>query len=330
MTKRAPRLDDVAAVAGVSPATVSRFLNNPSVVAEATAIRIREAVSSTGYIPNLNAGALASSRSRMISLLVPGLADSVFNDTMEAMVDQLSEAGSSVLVGLTGYDEHRMRAQIEAALSRRVEAIILTGIVSEDDMRARLRRSGTTVVETWGLPDDPIDVAVGFSHREAGAETARFVQGRGYRRPLLVVGASVRAERRAMGFEARWTADGGTPPPRLSVPVPSHFGIGRAAFRAIGGMAERPDVVVCGSDWVAQGIIVEAMAAGIRVPDQMAVIGFGNLRIAGDMRPTITSVDIDGGRIARAVMEVLKARTAGDPVNTRIDCGFRMIARESA
>jgi LacI family gluconate utilization system Gnt-I transcriptional repressor len=80
-------------------------------------------------------------------------------------------------------------------------------------------------------------------------------------------------------------------------------------------------VVVCGSDWIAQGLIVEAQAAGIRVPDQLAVTGFGNLRMAGDMRPTITSVDIDGARIARA---------AGEKVETRIDVGFRVIARESA
>ncbi len=68
-------------------------------------------------------------------------------------------------------------------------------------------------------------------------------------------------------------------------------------------------MVICGSDWIAQGLIVEAQAAGVRVPDQLAVIGFGNLRMAGDMRPTITSVDVDGSRIAReAITGAARAR----------------------
>lgn len=133
-----------------------------------------------------------------------------------------------------------------------------------------------------------------------------------------------------MGFTNRWLRDGGSEPTRLEVNVPSHFGQGRLSYRALADLPERPDLVVCGSDWIAQGLIVEAQAAGIRVPDQLAVTGFGNLRMAGDMRPTITSVDIDGTRIAREVMRVLRARAAGQPVEKRIDVGFRVIARESA
>jgi LacI family gluconate utilization system Gnt-I transcriptional repressor len=95
-------------------------------------------------------------------------------------------------------------------------------------------------------------------------------------------------------------------------------------------LAEQPDVVVCGSDWIAQGLIIEAHACGVRVPDQLAVTGFGNLQLAGEMRPTITSVDVDGARIAREVMRVLHARAAGEKIDRRIDVGFRVIARESA
>jgi LacI family gluconate utilization system Gnt-I transcriptional repressor len=302
---RAPRLDDVALQAGVSAATVSRFLNNPDVVAPATAERIRSA-------------------------LVPDIAQSLFNDTVEAMIEKLAEEGNSVVLALTGSDNNRLDAEINMALARRVDAIILTGIVSDPETRERLRANPVTVIETWGLPDDPIDVAIGFSHRAAGEEMARFLRGRGYRRPHLVVPRSTRSERRATGFVERWLRDGGPEPTRLEVNVPSHFGQGRLSFRALGDLAEMPDVVVCGSDWIAQGLIVEAQAAGMRVPDQLAVTGFGNLRLAGDMRPTITSVDVDGSHIAREVIRVLRARAAGTSVEQRIDVGFRVIARESA
>jgi LacI family gluconate utilization system Gnt-I transcriptional repressor len=328
--RRAPRLDDVATRAGVSAATVSRFLNSPHVVAAATGERIRAAIAATGYVPNMTAGALATNRSRLIAVLVPDIAQSIFNDTVEAMIEELSTGGNSVVLALTGHDNHRLNREIDVALGRRVDAIILTGIVSDQEIRDRLRANPVTVIETWGLPDDPIDVSVGFSHRAAGEEMAKFLRGRGYRRPHLVVPRSTRSERRASAFIARWMRDGGEEPTRFEVNVPSHFGQGRLSYRALADLPERPDVVVCGSDWIAQGLIVEAHAAGIRVPDQIAVTGFGNLRMAGDMRPTITSVDIDGSHIAREVMRVLRARTAREPVEKRIDVGFRIIARESA
>ena len=317
-------------MAGVSAATVSRYLNSPEVVAAATGARIREAIDKTGYVQNLAATALASKRSRLIAALVPDIAQSIFNDTVEAMIDELSSDGNSVVLALTGPDNHRLTREINMALARRVDAIILTGIVSATEMRAKLRSARITVIETWGLPDDPIDIAIGFSHRAAGEELARFLRQRGYRRPHLVVPQSTRSERRAGGFITRWVHDGGPTPTRFDVNVPSHFGQGRLSYRALADLDTPPDVVVCGSDWIAQGMIVEAQAAGIRIPDQLAVTGFGNLRLAGDMRPTITSVDVDGARIAREVMRVLRARAAGEPVETRIDVGFRVIARESA
>lgn len=327
---RTPRLDEVANAAGVSTATVSRYLNSPERVALATRERIRAAVDATGYVPNLTAGALAGNRSRLIAVLVPDIAQSIFNDTVEAMIDQLAQAGNSVVLALTGPDNSRLNVEIGMALARRVDAIILTGIVSDEDVTKRLRDGTTTVIETWGLPEDPIDVAVGFSHRAAGEEMARFLRGRGYRRPHLVVPRSTRSERRAAAFCDRWTADGGTEPTRLDVNVPSHFGQGRLSFRALADLPQLPDVVVCGSDWIAQGLIIEAQAAGMRVPDQIAVTGFGNLRLAGDMRPTITTVDIDGSRIAHEVMRVLRARANDLEMESRIDIGFRIIARESA
>ena len=331
MSARSPRLDDVASRAGVSPATVSRFINSPERVAQKTAARIRAAVEATGYLPNLNAGALAGNRSRLIAVLVPDIAQSIFNDTVEAMIEELSAAGNSVMLSLTGADPDRLIAQINAALSRKVDAIVLTGIVADKKTREKLRAQPATVIETWDLPEDPIDVAVGFSHEAVGVEMARFLRGRGYRRPHLVVPRSTRSEQRANGFARRWAADGGPEPTRLEVNIPSHFGQGRLSYRALGDLSERPDVVVCGSDWIAQGVIVEAHAAGVRVPDQLAVTGFGNLRMAGDMRPTITSVDVDGARVARETLRVLQALSSGDDVRERrVDVGFRIIARESA
>lgn len=326
-----PTLDDVAHRAGVSTATVSRFYNNPSIVAPATAARIRAAVDALGYVPNLLAGGLASNRSRLVAVLVPEVAQSIFNDTIEAMAAELSLDGNIVMLGLTGSDNARMAQLIDAALARRADGIILTGVLTDAATRERLRQRDHTVIETWGIPDDPIDIAVGFSHAAVGRDIARFLRGRGYVRPLLTGADGDRARQRRQGFLEEWQGTDGDTPTVLNVPVPTRFGHARLVWRHIQQLDEKPDVVVCGSDLLAQGVIVEAQAAGFRVPDQIAVVGFGNVAVAGDMRPSITTVDVDGARIGREAVAVLRRRAAGEPVTQRvIDVGFRLIARESA
>ena len=199
------------------------------------------------------------------------------------------------------------------------------------ETRERLRERAVTVIETWGMPEDPIDIAVGFSHPAVGRDIARFLHGRGYARPLLTVADGARARQRRDGFIEEWRTTG------QSRPWCSMCRCRRASgIRAwCGGMWRRlrapPDVIVCGSDVLAQGVIIEAQAAGVRVPDQVAVVGFGNLAIAGDMRPSITTVDVDGARIGREAVSVLRRRAAGEQIaQTVIDVGFRLIARESA
>lgn len=327
---RNPTLDDVAAHAGVSAATVSRFINNPKVVAASTAERIRQAISATGYIPNLLAGGLASSRSRMVAVLIPHLTDSIFNDTIETMVEELAAAGTNVMLGLTGVSPSRTEELIRDALSRRADAIISSGPLNEATLDL-VGRGPSLFIQIWELPEEPIGLAVGFSHRAAGRDVARFLVSRGYTRPHLVTADGTRARMRSDGFIEEWRALGGGTVTEATVDIPSRFGHARRVFADLRRLAEMPDVVVCGSDYLAQGLIVEAQAAGLRVPDNLAVVGFGNSSIAGEMRPTITTVEIDGARIAREAIAAIRRHGQGEALPERsIDVGFRLIARESA
>lgn len=331
-TTRPPTLEEVAVRAGVSPATASRFFNQPKLVAQRTAARIKAAVTATGYVHNLLANGVASNRSRMVAVLVPEVANSIFNDTIEAMTAELDRDGNVVMLGLTHPDESRLVPLIEAALGRRAEGVILTAVLTDPRARKMLRDQRATVIETWGLPADPIDVAVGFSHDAVGRAVARFVRDRGYRRPHLVVPGSLRARQRRDGFVAAWpTARGLARPTEMDTSSPGRFAHGRAVVRGILDARPRPDVVICTSDLLAQGVIVEALAAGLRVPDDLAVVGFGNLSIANEMRPTITTVDVDGARIGREAVSVLRRRAAGEILKGHVmDVGFEIIARESA
>ncbi|MDB5672652.1 MAG: LacI family DNA-binding transcriptional regulator [Alphaproteobacteria bacterium] len=313
----------------MSGATVSRFINNPDVVAAATGERIRAAIEETGYIPNLLAGALATSRSRLVAVLIPHLTNSIFNEMIEAMVEELNRAGTTVMLGLTGLTAGRTEELVRAAVSRRADAIFSTGPVDEA-IASLVRRSRTPFIQLWELPEDPVDIAVGFSHRDAGRDIARFLIARGYQRPHLVTANGSRAAMRSLGFREEWAAQHGTEPTEGSVEIPSHFGHARRIFAEIRRLEVQPDVVVCGSDHLAQGLIVEAQTSGLSVPEDLAVVGFGNASIAGEMRPTITTIDIDGRRIAREAFSALQRRSKGVEGERRIDVGFRLIARESA
>jgi LacI family gluconate utilization system Gnt-I transcriptional repressor len=327
---RTPTLADVAAQASVSQATVSRYLNNPHVVAKGTAGRIDSAIAATGYIPNAMAGGLATSKSRMVAVLIPRLVNSIFNFTIETMIDELAASGLNVMLGLTGVTIQRTSELIRAALGRRVDAIISTAPLTgeTEDM---LRRSRCLFIQIWELPEKPVGMAIGFSHWETGRDVARFLHDRGYRLPHLATADGARAMKRRDGFVAEWAVLGGDRPSESLVAIPSHYGHARKVFAEMRGLKRQPDVVWCGSDQLAQGLIVEAQRAGLAVPGDLGVMGFGNSPIAGEMRPAISSVDIDGARIAREAMAAIKRYSQTGEVEPKIiDVGFRLLARDSA
>src|SRR5690606_28148820 len=121
-----PKLDDVAARAGVSTATVSRFFNDPDKVSKETAERIRAVVSELGYVPNLIAGGLASNKSRLVAVLIPQLVNNIFEETIEAMIAEIMAAGSVVMIGLLGIRDTNAAGVVKAALGRRAVEVIHT------------------------------------------------------------------------------------------------------------------------------------------------------------------------------------------------------------
>jgi LacI family gluconate utilization system Gnt-I transcriptional repressor len=321
-------LEIVARLAKVSTATVSRYLNNPNVVAEKTAETIRKAIAETGYVPNLLAGGLASNRSRLVAVIVPSVSQSIFNDTIDAIVEALSAAGYTAMLGLSGEDDTRLGSVIDAAIARRPDGIIVTA-VGTAAIRDRLENCGITVIETWDLPERPVDIAVGFSHFEVGKAVGEFILSRGYREPLVISAAGARARHRYVGLVEALASNGLEAPPVDYLGGTTRFGEGRRRFAHALDSGLKPDVVICSSDWLALGVIVEAKARGICVPDDVGVIGFGDLGIAAEMEPAITTVRIHGDRIGSRAVEALVKRAEGSDTEKLVDVGFSIVARST-
>jgi LacI family gluconate utilization system Gnt-I transcriptional repressor len=324
-------LSDVAQLARVSAITASRALNAPETVAPETLARVREAVARTGYVPNRIAGGLASARSRLVAAMVPTISGP-FVRSIESLTAALEEAGYQLILGQTGYAQSREDALLEAIISRRPDAIVLTGVVRSPLARKRLVASGIPVIETWDLTPTPIDMLVGFSHERAGAVVAEYLLSRGRKHLGVVSADDSRADRRTRAFcDAARVATGAAGCPVELMPAPGTVRGGRTAFAAL--IEKHPDVdgVFCSSDLIALGVITEARARGIRVPEELGVVGLGDLEFAADVDPALTTVHIDGATIGREAANFIVRRARDESIPERVlDVGFELVTRQSA
>ena len=324
-------LADVAKVAGVSAITASRALNTPDKVSADALRRVQDAVERTGYVPNMLAGGLASSRSRLVAALVPTIAGPVFLETVQALTEALAESGYQLMLGQSGYGGAREDALLDAIIGRRPDGIVLTGIMHSAEGRRRLLASGIPVVETWDLTPTPIDMLVGFSHEKVGNAVAEYLIGQGRKKLAIVTADDHRAGLRRKGFVETALRLGVAAVPACVVPAPTTLGSGRAGLADILRRHADIDAVFCSSDILALGVLTEAQARGIAVPARFAVFGFGDLAFAGDTHPALTTVRIDGTAIgrqaARFIVECAEGRTIEERV---IDLGFSIVKRVSA
>lgn len=323
---KAATLHDVARVAGVSLITASRALTNPKLVSDSTIAKVQAAAETVGYIPNLLAGGLKSKRSLMVAGLVPTISVAQFLPTVQTLTETLSDAGYQLMLGQTGYDHAREEALINTMISRRPDAIVFTGLVHSAMARERLRRVGIPVVETWDLSDRPVDMLVGFSHVLVGSAIAGYFLGKGWQRVGIATGDDHRGSLRREGFLATMGKD----VPTAVVPAPSSLELGRRALSELLAKDSRLQAVYCSSDQLAQGVLAEALARGIRVPQELAVCGFGNADFAAHMQPSLTTVHVDGAEIGRLAARLVIDRCNGTPIaHPIVDVGFRIIERRS-
>ncbi|SOY47367.1 Transcriptional regulator, LacI family [Cupriavidus taiwanensis] len=319
-------LHDVAREAGVSLITASRALSNPGMVSEKTIARVQQAVTATGYIPNLLAGGLKSKRSLMVAALVPNIAVAQFLPTVKALTDALDAAGYQLILGQTGYDHAREDALLGTMISRRPDGIVVTGLVHSQAARERLRRAGIPVVETWDLSDRPVDMTVGFSHVKVGSSIAGYFLGKGWRHLGVATGDDHRAAVRREGFVSTVGHD----VPTVVVPAPSSLALGRHALARLLEQDPRIRAIYCSSDQLAQGVMVEALARGLRIPEDLAICGFGDADFAAHLNPSLTTVHVDGAAIGALAARLLLDRCQGKAVSQPvIDVGFRIIERQS-
>jgi len=328
-------MQDVARMAGVSTITVSRALRMPDKVKAPTRERIDAAIRALGYVPDQIAGSLSSRESRLVAALVSTMAGSIFASTVDGLAQALREQGHQLLLGTTEYSSESEEQLIATALSRRPDGLVLTSGEHTPAARQMLAHAAVPVVEVWDLPEQPIDMAVGFSNHEAGRAMTRFLFDTGRRR-IGFVGAMQEGDRRGrlrlMGYEAA-LGELGLGAPRSVADAGIASMVERGARNFVELMQRWPDTdaIFCASDSVALGAVSEARRRGFAVPEQLAIAGLGDFDFAGEHGLALTTVRIPGYAIGAEAGRMIIRRKQGDQDTPKsVDVGFEIVRRGSA
>jgi len=326
-------LDDVASLAGVSPITVSRVLRKPATVSEGLRVRVEAAVRELGYVPNLAASRLASSRTHAIGVIVPTLYNVIFAEYLFALHEVLVDAGFQVIVVNSRYSEIEEENAIMALLGQRVEAVIVAGVHHTRHARQLLVHSNLPVVETFELSDDPINVNIGMSQERAGQAATRHLIARGFQNIVFLTGnLDHRAQSRFDGYHIAMEEAGLEVRALVSQKARhSSIALGSALCAEMLANGSMPEALFCTDDNLALGAMQECRKRGIRIPGDVSIIGFHDLEFAACASPSLSSVAsrrYETGRLAAEKVLFAINAIAGQGVE-RIDLGFELVARES-
>jgi LacI family transcriptional regulator, galactose operon repressor len=324
---------DVARAAGVSITTVSRVLNNPGLVALAKQDAVQRALRSLDYIPNQLARSLISRRSKAIGLVVPTISNPVFAPTIAAIERRLDAAGYALLIHCCERDPERELVQVRALIERGVDGLIVTGSVHVPELAAVLARNKLPYVSqdiSRGLPLGPsialdnagaMETAVDHLH-EMGHRDIAVLSGPIHNTPPVrdrYLGAVARIRNLRLSLRDDWRA------------VADDYDSSsiRAAARRLLDCEAGPTAVACTGDILVLGLVAEARAKGLGVPQDLSIVGCGDTDMGQYVDPPLTTVAMPFADMGEMAADNLLALLAGDSPPSMLVLPHNLIVRQS-
>lgn len=329
----AATVKDVARRAGVSPRTVSNVVTGSTHVADATRARVQRAIDELGYRPNAAARNLRRGRTGMIALVVPELDQPYFAELARATIAAAERHDYRVMLEQTDADETSERRVFAADQdSTLFDGIVFSAVeIGPTDIRSVSR--GRPVVLLGERSFESAFDHVAIDNVAASREAVRHLVDIGRRR-IAAIGAQERhdtARLRTLGYTATLREAGLGPDPALIEAVDRfHRTDGAAAMARLLDRGERPDAVFCYSDLLALGAMHTLHSRGVRVPEDIAVVGIDDIEDGRFSHPTLTTISPDKAFIAHQAVDRLVARI-GDPELQAVDlvAPYRLVVRRS-
>lgn len=332
----ATRLKDIAADLGVSVVTVSKVLRNHSDISDETRERVMKRIRELDYQPNLAARALVTGRSSTIGLIVPDLVHPFFAEVAKGITRMLREQGYVLMISSSEENTAIERQEIEHMLARRVDALLLASVQSDAAAFRKLEQHKTPLIlldrRVPGLTanfvgvDDEASGRLAAEHLiEQGCQCIAHIRGpevstamgrlAGFQKALAARGIPTRREYVITGRTADDSADRS----------------GYEAMQHLLALSPCPDGVFCYNDPVAMGAMQAVLDAGLRVPEDVAVVGCGNIHYAAFLRVPLTSIDQNsadiGENAARLALSLVGLKKPAPPRTVLLES--RLVSRAS-
>lgn len=308
-------LEDIAKAAGVSKMTVSRVLRGGSGFSEDTRARVLQMAEKLGYVPNRLAMAFGSDQaSTLVGMCVPRLTSGLFGHVLDGVDRALSRLGYQVMIGANNHASEEEEAWVRQVISWRPAGLILSGRHHSPGTVDLLRSAACPVVEIWDLTTSPIDMSVGFSHFDCGAEMGQFLIRKGRRRAGFVgalARADVMGQARLEGFQAALARAGFPLVDRELLHDAPGFYAGYYGLETLLSRGKTPDVVYFHNDEMAIGGLALCQARGLRVPEDIGIAGWGGMEAASILPRRLTTTVVPTTAIGKAAAEALVARLKG-------------------
>ena len=306
-------MKDVAALAGVSPKTVSNVVTGTVVVREETRVKVEAAMRQLDFVPNLSARGLRKGRSGIIAVALPDLATAFSAELMHRLVEAAHERGLAVQIEETASDPEREKELVSRARAHLVDGLILNPIRLEDSVVRYADRLPPLVV--IGEVEQNRADHVRIDSRLAAADATRHLLSRGARR-IAVIGAdddpsvaTATSRLRLAGVHDALREAGLARDPALEVNrLPWAMAGGADATRTLLARRVPFDAIVAFTDSLALGALHTLHDHGIRVPDDVLVTGFDDVEFSKYTSPALTSVAFDRRAFAEAALGLLESR----------------------
>ena len=318
----AVRMKDIARDLGVSVVTVSKVLRNHADISEETRGRVLRRMKELNYRPNLAARALVTGRTCSVGLVVPDLVHPFFAEVAKGLSRVLRKKGYSVFIASSEEDVDLEQQEIEQLIARRVDALLIASAQVKPDTFAHIDEQQIPYVlidrRFAGLTAN----FVGVDDEEVGRIAVEHLIQQGCQRIAHLRGPEVSTALGRLDGYRRALTRHRLPAPREFVAQPARGddaadASGYEAMRGLLGLSPRPDAVFCYNDPMAMGAMQAILEAGLRVPQDIAVVGCGNVNYAALLRIPLTSIDQNsaaiGERAARAALALIDAKTPPRP-----------------
>ena len=326
-------INQVAKMAGVSTATVSRALNKPETVSEALKKKIERIIKKIGYIPNAGARSLMLKRTGSIGVIVPTLDNAIFAQGLEEFQRQLSQSGYQMLVGSTNYDPEIEYQQMRNLLLQGVEGIAMFGSSQKLELIRLLRTRKLPYIHI-GTLDTPLNgYAAGFDNKKAIQLGVEYLVQVGHRNFGMIAGKTEnndRARDRVDGVVELLKRHRIVLKKESIIEVPYQIQDARIALKKLLQINPSISAVVCGNDVLAIGALLEAQSQGIKIPYQCSILGFDNLELSRHIQPSLSTIHIDAiGMWSKAAHHLMSQINGINRLPRKILADVSLVIRDS-